>query len=57
MSQLAVLALAALVGWLLWRNFSPALANRRQPSVTPKRDATTLERDPSTGIYRASDRD
>ena len=57
MSQLAVLALAALVGWLLWRNFSPALANRRQPPATPKRDATTLERDPATGIYRASDRD
>ena len=57
MTQLAGLALAALVGWLLWRIFGPALAHRRQPSVTPNRDARTLERDPDTGIYRARDRD
>jgi hypothetical protein len=57
MSQLALLALAALVGWLLWRNFAPALAGKRQASVPPKRDATTLERDPDTGIYEPADRD
>jgi hypothetical protein len=57
MSQLALLALAALVGWLLWRNFAPALAGKRQPSVPPKHEATTLERDPDTGVYRPADRD
>ena len=57
MSQLAVLALAALVGWLLWRNFGPTLSNRRRPAGSPKRDAKTLERDPDTGIYQPTDRD
>jgi hypothetical protein len=57
MSQLAVLALAALVGWLLWRNFIPAVATRRQASVPPTRQAKNLERDPDTGIYRPVDRD
>lgn len=55
MSQLALLALAALVGLLIWRNFAPALAQQKQPIRSQRREATTLRRDPETGVYRPID--
>lgn len=56
MSQLAFLALAALVGWMLWRNITPPLARQKRAVERSERHATTLERDPVTGIYRPTDR-
>ena len=56
MSQLAILGLMAIVGWLLWRNLGPSIG-RRPPDSVPKRDAKTLEADPNTGVYRPVERD
>lgn len=56
MSQLAFLALAALVGWTIWRRFAPPLARQRRAVDMTDRRATTLERDPESGIYRPVER-
>lgn len=56
MTQLAILGLMAIVGWLLWRNLGPAIG-RRPPDSMPKHNAKTLEPDPNTGVYRSVERD
>lgn len=53
MTQLLGLAALAVVVWLVWRGFT---ANRAVAEV-PQRDAKTLERDPTTGIYKSRERD
>ena len=56
MTQLALLALAALCGWTIWRYVAPPLARQKRAVAQPQRDATTLEPDPDTGIYRPTNR-
>jgi len=57
MTQLALLTLAAIAGWILWRTFGQAVVTRRPPaSPAAKRRATPLELDPETGVYRPVDR-
>lgn len=55
MSQLTLLALAGVAGWLVWKNFGP-MPKKKDPEVTKPR-ATQLELDPDTGVYRPADPD
>jgi hypothetical protein len=52
MGQLALLAVLALVGWTAWQSFAQRPARQRRVVDRPDRQATPLERDPATGIYR-----
>lgn len=54
MSQMLILAVLAIVGYIVWRRFAPPPTGA---STVEKRDAKTLERDPRTGVYRPSERD
>lgn len=69
MSSFTLIVLIGIAGWLAWRYYVvPAqkrMAGRRppappRPSETPPRarvsEATTLEKDPQTGVYRPVDR-
>lgn len=53
MGYLLALAILAVAGWLVLRGIG-APADRGEVG---KRDATTLERDPKSGVYRAPERD
>ncbi len=53
MGNLLILAALAVIGWLVWRG----LTSSGTGTEVTRRDAKTLERDPSTGIYRSRERD
>lgn len=53
MGYLVLLAVLAFAGWMVLRG--PGAPARRAEVNRP--DATTLERDPNTGVYRATERD
>lgn len=55
MSQLLILAVLAIIGYVVWRRFAPPRGGDTKP--VEKRDATTLERDPRTGVYHPSEHD
>ena len=64
MSQLTLLLLVALAGWIAWRMYGPparlaqrsSRARRRRPAARSA-EITTLEKDPKTGVYHPIDRD
>lgn len=58
MSQLTLLVLIGIAGWLAWRSYGPKRQPQKRaarPEERPKLSATTLERDPRTGVYRPVD--
>ncbi len=57
MTQLVLIGLVGIAGWLLWREFGRAIVTRRPPPSGRKREATPLELDPKTGVYRPPDRE
>lgn len=58
MSQLSLLALILLAGWLFWRRYSEAsrkIDREIRDKQARKIKGMKLERDPKTGIYRPQD--
>ena len=58
MRQLPLLVLIGIAGWLAWRYYGPRRAPQQRPvqrEERPRLRATTLERDPRTGVYRPVD--
>ncbi len=56
MGALAVMIVAGLAGWFGWKAFArerDRVASELRAQTPKPREATTLERDPATGIYRA----
>ena len=49
--------LVGVAGWLVWREVGRAILPRRPPASRARQEATSLELDPKTGVYRPADRD
>jgi hypothetical protein len=57
MGSLAVAIVVVVIGYFLWRELRrQAIARTASTTGTAKRQATTLERDPVTGVYQAVER-
>jgi hypothetical protein len=56
MGSFAIAIVVALVGYLLWRELRRQALSRPAGTNSAKRQATTLERDPATGVYRTVER-
>jgi membrane protein implicated in regulation of membrane protease activity len=57
MSQFVVLAIVAVIALVLWRRFFPPPDQSKEGNKPLRRDAKTLERDPSTGVYQQTERE
>ncbi len=57
MGSLAVAIVVVVIGYFVWRELRrQALARNAGTTGSTKRQATTLERDPVTGVYQAVER-
>lgn len=56
MGSVAVVIVVAVVVYLLWRELRRQALSRTASTPSAKRQATTLERDPATGVYQPVER-
>lgn len=57
MGSLAVAIVVIVIGYFVWRELRrQAIARTASTSGSTRRQATTLERDPVTGVYQAVER-
>ena len=57
MGSLAIAIVVVVIGYFLWRELRrQALTRTANTPGSAKRQATTLERDPVTGVYQAVER-
>ncbi len=57
MGSVAVAIVVAVVVYLLWRELRRQALSRPTGAAPAKRQATTLERDPLTGVYQPVDQE